>query len=66
MEAEGEAAIVDLHVWQLSPGNFSAIVSIVSEAPRTPEHYRELFKEHEELRHVTIEICRTGSKLSLG
>jgi Co/Zn/Cd efflux system component len=54
------AAIVDLHVWQIGPGQILAIVSIVSDRPKTPQHYREIFQEHEELRHITIEIqpCR--------
>ena len=39
----------------MSPGKFSAIVSIVGSAPKTPDEYREIFREHEELVHVTVE-----------
>ncbi|HVU15457.1 MAG TPA: CDF family Co(II)/Ni(II) efflux transporter DmeF [Candidatus Didemnitutus sp.] len=56
VECDEDTAITDLHVWQLGAGQFSAIVAIAAREPKTPEHYRELFREHEELRHVTIEI----------
>jgi cation diffusion facilitator family transporter len=56
VEADEGARVADLHVWQVGVGKFSAIVSIVAKEPRTPEHYRNILSEHEELRHVTIEI----------
>jgi hypothetical protein len=37
-------------------GKFAAIVSIVAHHPKTIETYRELFREHEELVHVTVEV----------
>jgi cation diffusion facilitator family transporter len=58
VEADGDAAITDLHVWQVGVGQYYAIVSICAHEPKTPEHYRELLSEHEELRHVTVEIHR--------
>jgi cation diffusion facilitator family transporter len=60
VEADAGASIEDLHVWPVGVGQFSAVVSIVAREPRTPEHYRRLFSEHEELRHVTIEIRRAA------
>jgi cation diffusion facilitator family transporter len=56
VECDEDTAITDLHVWQVGAGQFSAIVAIAAREPKTPEHYRELFREHEELRHVTVEI----------
>jgi cation diffusion facilitator family transporter len=58
VEAEGDAAITDLHIWQVGVGQFYAMVSIVACQPKTPEHYRKLFSEHEELLHVTVEVHR--------
>jgi len=63
VECDADTAITDLHVWQVGAGQFSAIVSIAAREPKTPEHYRELFREHEELRHVTIEIQRHGGRI---
>ncbi len=58
VEADEGAAIADLHVWPVGVGQFSAVISIVAKEPRTPDYYRRIFSEHEELRHVTIEICQ--------
>jgi len=62
VEKDEGTAVADLHVWQVGVGQFSAIVSIVAREPRTPEYYHKLFGEHEELRHVTVEIHRNGEK----
>jgi cation diffusion facilitator family transporter len=56
VEAEGDAAITDLHVWQVGVGQFYAIVSIAARNPRAPEHYHDLLSEHRELLHVTVEV----------
>lgn len=58
VEADEGTKVTDLHVWQIGVGQFSATVSIMAREPRTPEHYRRILSEHEELRHVTVEICR--------
>ena len=56
VESDGDSLITDLHVWQLGAGKFAAIVSIVAHDPKPAETYRELFREHEELVHVTVEV----------
>ncbi len=58
VQADGDATVTDLHVWQVSPGKFSAIVAIVSRDPKPVAAYRELFREHEELVHASIEVER--------
>jgi cation diffusion facilitator family transporter len=58
VEADEGTTVADLHIWPVGVGRYSAIVSIVAKEPRTPEYYRRIFGEHEELGHVTIEICR--------
>jgi len=64
VESDGDSVVSDLHVWQISEGKFAAIVSIVAHAPKTTEAYRELFREHEELVHVTVEVrpCQEHGK----
>ncbi len=56
VENDGSSFISDLHVWQVSAGKFAAIVSIVGCNPKPTEIYHEMFREHAELVHVTIEI----------
>lgn len=57
--------ITDLHVWQLGPGHHGAIISLVSDAPMPPSHYREKLAHLDELSHVTIEVesgsCRNAA-----
>jgi cation diffusion facilitator family transporter len=58
VENDGDSVITDLHVWKVTPSKFAAIVAILSKNPKTSEDYRDLFREHEELVHVTVEVQR--------
>jgi len=62
VESDGDSRISDLHVWQVGAGKFSAIVGIVRYDPKSAETYRELFRQHEELVHVTIEVQRCNEQ----
>ena len=53
---DGDAVIVDLHVWRVGPGTFACIVGLVAEHPLTPDEYKRRVQVHEELVHVTVEI----------
>jgi cation diffusion facilitator family transporter len=48
--------LADLHVWRVGPGNFAAILSIVSQEPRTPAYYKQRLGEIAHLAHVTVEV----------
>ena len=50
--------VTDLHVWQVGPGHFAAIVSLVAREPQEPAHYKALLAHIHELSHVTIEVQR--------
>jgi len=56
VESDGDSRVTDLHIWQVASGRFAAIVSIVAQQPKPSEAYRDLFREHEELVHVTVEV----------
>jgi cation diffusion facilitator family transporter len=60
VENDGGSVITDLHIWQVSTGKFAAIVSIAASEPKHLDHYRDLFREHEELVHVTVEVRQGG------
>ena len=68
VEGDGDSLISDLHIWQVSTGKFAAIVSIVAHEPKSADVYRELFREHEELVHVTVEVqrCPAGAEVESG
>jgi cation diffusion facilitator family transporter len=51
-----DTRICDLHIWQMGPQCYSAIISIVTAHPEPPGFYKQMLAEHDELRHVTIEV----------
>lgn len=59
---DGDAVITDLHVWQVGPGKFAAIVSLIAERPLSPSEYAARVTIHEELVHVTVETHRCAGE----
>jgi len=57
VEADADNKVADLHVWRLGPGHFAAIVSVVTDEPRPPEHYKGLLVGVPQLAHLTVEVC---------
>lgn len=55
IERDGDR-ITDLHVWQVGPGHYAAIVALASRNPREPAHYRSRLRHVHELSHVTVEV----------
>lgn len=55
---DGDAVIVDLHVWRVGPGKFACIVGLVAADPLPPDEYKRRLAVHEELVHVTVEVHR--------
>lgn len=53
--------VTDLHVWQVGPGHFAAIVSLMTQEPREPAHYKALLAHIHELTHVTVEVERRAA-----
>ncbi len=64
VESDGDSLVTDLHVWQVGAGKFAAIISIVAHHPKSVEDYRRLFRLHEELVHVTVEVRTCGDFVS--
>lgn len=50
------AEIADLHLWQVGPGHYAAIVSVVAEAPQAPARYKAALAGLPMLSHVTVEV----------
>lgn len=53
--------VTDLHVWQVGPGHFAAIVSLIAREPQEPGHYKALLAHIHELSHVTVEVQRQAA-----
>jgi cation diffusion facilitator family transporter len=56
LEADGDAKVADLHVWQVGTSAWSGVASVVADRPLTAETYRNRLKPIAELRHVTVEV----------
>lgn len=50
-----DGAIVDLHVWQVGPGHYAAIVSLVARQPRDSAFYKAKLAHIAGLSHLTVE-----------
>jgi cation diffusion facilitator family transporter len=48
--------ITDLHVWQVGPGQYAAIIAIVTASAATPSDYKARLGHLHMLSHVTVEI----------
>jgi cation diffusion facilitator family transporter len=55
LETRGDR-VTDLHVWQLGPGHRAAVISLISDDPLTPSHYKRRLTGLRGLSHVTIEV----------
>lgn len=58
IEADGDAKLSDLHVWQVGTSAWCAVVGIVADRPLPPLAYRERLVALPALRHVTVEVHR--------
>jgi cation diffusion facilitator family transporter len=66
IEADGDAKVADLHVWQVGAKAFSAAVSVVADAPLAAADYRQRLSVIEALGHVTVEVHRCGGHGATG
>ncbi len=55
IEADGDI-LADLHLWRLGPGHLGAIVSVITNAPRGSDYYRDRLARFASLSHLTIEV----------
>ena len=58
IESRDDNRVADLHLWRVGPRHLAAIVSVVSDSPREPEHYKGLLQGQPDLAHVTVEVHR--------
>jgi cation diffusion facilitator family transporter len=56
IESDADNRVSDIHVWRVGTHHLSAIVSIVTHHPKSPDHYKKLLAEYEEIAHVTVEV----------
>ncbi len=57
LETDGDF-VSDLHLWRLGPGHRAAVISIVSDHPKSPQEHKARLRDIPGLSHVTIEVLR--------
>ncbi len=64
IEADADNRMADLHLWRVGPQHLAAIISVVTQHPREPAHYKQLLASHRDLAHVTVEVhrCLDGAR----
>jgi cation diffusion facilitator family transporter len=62
VESDSDNRISDIHVWRVGPHHLSAIISIVTHFPKSPEHYKKLLSAYDEIIHVTVEVNKCESE----
>lgn len=55
LESESDR-VTDLHLWQLGPGHWAAVVSMLSSEPKAPDVYKARVAGVEGVSHLTIEV----------
>lgn len=58
VESDGDSKVADLHIWQVGPGQYASIVSLVAADPRPPADYKQRLTGISSLVHVTVEPNR--------
>lgn len=58
LEADPGVRVTDLHVWRVGRAAFACVVCVAADGPLTPDEVRARLAVHEELVHVTVEVCR--------
>jgi cation diffusion facilitator family transporter len=56
IESDSDNRVTDIHVWRVGSQHLSAILSIVTHYPKSPDHYKELLSDYDEIVHVTVEV----------
>lgn len=57
-QGEVPARITDLHVWRVGGGKYACVVGVVTSASVDSDYFRRALGVHEELVHITVEVCQ--------
>jgi cation diffusion facilitator family transporter len=56
IENDSDNLITDIHIWKVGANHYAAIISIVTQFPKTSQYYKELLNGFHRLSHITIEV----------
>jgi cation diffusion facilitator family transporter len=58
IEADGDAKVADLHIWQVGAQAWCAALAVVADEPQAAAAYRHRLEAVAQLKHVTVEVHR--------
>ncbi|NNE88791.1 MAG: CDF family Co(II)/Ni(II) efflux transporter DmeF [Silicimonas sp.] len=61
VEADSTDRVCDLHVWRIGHGIYSAALAVVTDNPKSPQHYKTLMPASLNVVHATVEVHRCTS-----
>ncbi len=71
IESDSDNRISDMHIWQIGPKHYAAIIALVTHHPKSPEYYKKLLASVHSLEHITIEVnlcqdqsCEVGDNIT--
>jgi cation diffusion facilitator family transporter len=56
IEAADDNRVADIHVWRLGGRSLAVILSVVTHAPKPPQHYKKLLEGFGDIVHATVEV----------
>ncbi|WP_372880587.1 CDF family Co(II)/Ni(II) efflux transporter DmeF [Psychromonas sp.] len=56
LEIQDNNKVSDIHIWKISADHYAAMISLVSQAPKPVEHYKQLLEKFDKIDHLTIEV----------
>jgi len=58
IEATSSDRVADLHIWNIGHHIYAAEIVVVSDDPKTPDHYKSLISTDFNIVHATVEVHR--------
>jgi len=56
IEKDSDNLVSDIHIWKVGANHYAAIISLVTQFPKTTQYYKELLADFHKLSHITIEV----------
>lgn len=58
IERQDNNRIADLHIWSIGPNVYAGGITLVTDEPKSPEHYKALLPDDLGVVHTTVEVHR--------
>ena len=61
IESRGASRVADLHVWSIGPNIYVAVITVVADEPKEPDHYKAMIPKDLGVVHTTVEVYRSSN-----